>query len=324
LSFAIKYRTSGFPDNTVPRIGFLYFNVNELIHGIFTAGRAPTDQVLYGDASLWEFLHRASMVPAYIRETPQQDLALTRLAASLDRSEKGAVMYAIGQAMTCIFSRKILSTQFLMHIDRYQLRWNVNFSSRRRPDLFGFGPAGWIVAEAKGRSSSPSAKVMEDITTQKNSVVSIDGRPPAIAMGCVSYFASATSPLAFEVVDPPSKEVEPVSLPVNFDRFILSYYEPFTFAIDSSRREPGLEQQGVAPDRSDMVSADFGAFGLRIGLLRRIYDLITVARVRGDLAGLGNSVMDILATSRDPTLFSDGSLVEVDWESSLLVDDWEY
>jgi hypothetical protein len=89
LPFVVRCLSSGFPPGMIDGTDDIYFNESELVHALFTAGRAPGDQLSYGDASVWELLHRSSLVRAYIRQDYNQHLVLSRLAMDLDRSEKG-------------------------------------------------------------------------------------------------------------------------------------------------------------------------------------------------------------------------------------------
>ena len=237
LPFVVRYHASGFPVGMIRSNDSIQFSENDLVHALFTVGRAPGDQLTYGEASVWEFLHRSSLVRAYIRQDDSQHFVLSRLARELDRSEKVAVSYAIGQAMTSIFCRKQLSVQFLMHVDRYASRWSMNFSSNKRADLFGFGSPGWIIAEAKGRSTSPDAALRANLRAQKASIISIQGRPPALAMGCIAYFSAEYPWLRLEVIDPELHEIEPVAMEFDTDRYLLAYYEPFLTAIDTGYRD---------------------------------------------------------------------------------------
>jgi hypothetical protein len=322
LSFRVGYMTSGFSPGVVTRIGELSFGGSELVHGLFTAGRAPGDQLIYGDASVWELLHRASLVRAYIRSNYDQRLTLSRLAWDLDRSERAAVLYAIGQAMTCIFSRQVLSMQYLMHIERYASRWAIDFGNRKRPDLFGRSPQGWIVAEAKGRSSTPDTPLRTRIREQKSSVTSIQGQKPALAIGCISYFSSQEPWLRMDVIDP-KFDSEGIELGVDADRFILTYYEPFLMAVDMGRDSEERQSLRV-PSDDDVVSVQFGSFDLRIGLLRSIDALVRQAKSSGDLTGLSQTVARILESDGRGSLFPDGTLVEAQWDDSISTADWLY
>jgi hypothetical protein len=327
--FIVSYHASGFPDGMLQRNGEIRFYESELVHAVFTVGRAPGDQLSYGEASVWEFLHRTSLVRAYIRQDYDSHFVLSRLASELDRSEKTAVSYVIGQAMTSIFSRKELSVDYLMHVDRYGSRWGIQFGSKKRSDLFGYGRLGWVVAEAKGRSSSPDDRLRANLQAQKSSVVSIQGKPPDLAMGCVSYFSyeapfwsrSSTSSgapwLKLEVFDP-APEVEPVSVEFDMDRYILAYYEPFISMLDTDQAD---EVAGLVEDER-YVSVRFENLQMRVGLLRSILEILRRAKAQGDLAGLSESVFRVLGESRTNTTFTDGSLFEVDWQNSIHFHDW--
>jgi hypothetical protein len=320
LPFIARYQASGFPPGIIKRIDDINFTESELVHALFTTGRAPGDQLAYGDSSLWELLHRISLLRAYIRQDYAQHLRLSRLARDLDRSERSALSYAIGQAMTCIFSRKVLSIQYLMHVERYSSRWSLQFSSRKRPDLFGRGTPGWVVAEAKCRASVPDSSLIEKIQAQKTSVASIQSRPPDLTIGCISYFSPHIPWLQLSVVDPESQHIETMALQIDTDRFFLTYYEPFVMAVDLG----GSEERELTDSQN--ISARFDPFELRIGLLRSIYELVRRAKEVGDLTGLSQSVLDALADSATTgnSLFSDGTLIETDWRESIAVNDWEH
>jgi hypothetical protein len=315
-SFVADYAAYDFSEALVKRFGSLEFTADDLAHALFVTGRAPGNQFSYGAASVWEFLHRTSLIPAYIRRTRTGRLVRSRLARELDRSEKVALSYALGQALSGIFCRHLLSLRFLMHIDRYGERYNIQFgATRKRADLFGQGPPGWIVVESKGRSNSMESDLRDKLTIQKRSVVSIEGNPPSLALGCVASFPPGVPGMRVDAFDPDSDEVEHVSIPVDFDRFVLAYYEPFIAAIDA----------GFTPDEElsgPIISAEFPPFRLRVGLLRSIERRVRAA-IQGELSGLAQDVLSILA-DRPVTSISDGTLIETDWEQSLTINDREY
>lgn len=329
MPFVVRYHASDFSDEIIRRNGEIKFYAYELVHAVFTTGRTPGDQLSYGEASVWEFLHRAALVRAYIRQDDAGHLVLSRLASELDRSEKAAVSYVIGQAMTGIFCRKGLSVSYLMHVDRYGSRWGMQFSSKKRADLFGYGSLGWLVAEAKGRSSPPDERLRANLRAQKSSVVSIQGRPPDLAMGCVSYFSndgptwstsstySPTPWLKLEAFDPVS-EVEPVSIESDMDRFILTYYEPFIVLLDGGQGGEMVEVEG-----DDIyVSTHLQNLRMTIGLLRSIVELVHSAKLHGNVAGLADFVFEALGQAGSNLAFPDGTIFEVDWQESIQFNDW--
>lgn len=309
-----------FPPGMIARVGSVGFTADDLAHALFTTGRAPGDQLSHGKASVWEFIHRVSVIPAYIRRDRDQHLVRSRLARELDRSEKVALSYALGQAVTGIFCQKILSIPFLMHVDRYAERYGVMFGSGKRADLIGYDSSlGWSVAEAKGRSNSMEPGLRQKLVAKKRSVVSIEGSPPALALGCVASFPPRVPWLRIDAIDPELEEIEPTAISVDLDRYMLAYYEPFTAAIDAGEADAGDDDAELSPVRS----VRFPGLNLRVGLLGSVDQRVRRA-IAGNREGLGESILSELATSRHVTPFPDGTLIETDWEEALTVRDWDY
>ena len=315
--FEVRYAAYDFPEGLVKRFGSLAFTTDDLAHALFVTGRAPGNQFSYGAASVWEFMHRTSLIPAYIRRDRAGRLVRSRLARELDRSEKVALSYALGQALSGIFCRHLLSLRFLMHIDRYGDRYSMQFGvTRQRADLFGQGPSGWVVVESKGRSNSMESDLRGKLTAQKRSVVSIDGKPPGLALGCVASFPPSVPGLRVDAFDPEPDEVEHLAIQVDSDRYVLAYYEPFVAALDAGNGT--LDEALNIP----FISAEFQPLRLRIGLFRPIEQRVRAA-IQGELAGLAQDVLSILGEP-SRTNNSDGTLVETDWEQSLSINDWEH
>jgi hypothetical protein len=279
-------------------------------------GRAPGYHAGHGAVAVWEFIHRVSLIPAYIRRSKNGRLARSTLALDLDRSEKVALSYALGQAVTGIFCRRLLGVDFLMHVDRYADRFGLRFSSgRKRADLFGRGRGGWVVAEAKGRSNSMEANLRRQLVGQKRSIVSIGGERPWLALGCVASFPPEGRRLRIDAFDPEEEEdIEPIALEgVTLDRFIAAYYEPFIAAVGAGQ----IEQ-----DDDHMVTAVFGSLGLRVGISRRVAQKIQQAN-QSSVRGLYESVLVTLEEERNLPGFGDGTLVETNWEVHITTDDWQ-
>ncbi|MEV4284044.1 hypothetical protein AB0K40_00925 [Nonomuraea bangladeshensis] len=321
-SFVAAYKASDFPPGIVP-YGNVYFSSGDLAHALFTTGRAPGDTARHGLASVWEWLHRVSLIPAYLRSRPANNRVVrSSLANALDRSEKVAVSYAIGQAMTQIFSEHILQIPFLMHIDRYATRYGIAFTGKKRPDLFGLHPPGdWVVAESKGRSGSMESDLRQKLIDQKRSVRSIKGVPPSLAYGCVASFPRnqwGTGSLRLDLFDPVEDEVGAVDIPADIDSFILAYYEPFMAAISAG-------DSGADLDSTNAYFANFTQFRMRFGVIRPVYERIHRAQ-NGEISGLFGEIAQILQNRFEYSeyTFLDGSIVETDWSDSFALSDWEY
>ena len=308
----------------VPVNGEIEFFASDFIHALFTAGRAPGDRLSHGEVSVWEFLHRYSLIRAYLRQDNSQHVVLSRLARELDRSEKTAISYAIGQAMTCIFAQSVLSIRYLMHIDRYSSRWGVGFAGRKRPDMFGLGPLGWIVAEAKGRTGAPDLHLRERMTAQKASVISVQGAPPAIALGCVSYFNSGSPWLRMDVFDPPPDELTPFSIEVDIDRFIIAYYEPFIAAIEIGDDGADYSNRVSETASADIIATGFEFWNLSVGLLRSIFTAVQEAKSSGNIVGLNRTILRSLHDTQTESLFPDGTFIDAHWRDTISINDWMF
>ncbi|MGD9530599.1 MAG: hypothetical protein AB7I38_19740 [Dehalococcoidia bacterium] len=276
----------------------------------------------YGQASTWEWLHRTSLIPAYIRRSYDSSLRRSRLACDLDRSELSALSYSIGQAMTAIFCMQKLNVSHMLHVDRYARVGRLQFgTTTKRPDLFGLSPNGWIVAEAKGRTRAADNQTIKKIGEQKRAVSTICGQPPYLTVGCISSFPAPLDALKLDVVDPTDEPLEPIQLAVDLDRFILAYYSPLLDLIDAGR----------AVELSDgYLSRRFADLGIEIRLRSDIYRLVRDAQ-SGRESGLHENVQETLsrptrletdsAPMREDASFgrshADGSIFITDWAEEI-------
>jgi len=313
-AFEAIYRAFSFPAGVITGNGKLSFTTDDLAHALITTGRAPGHRYLYGTASAYEWLHRASLIPAYVRRSYRGGLVRSRLALDLDRSELVGLSYALGQAMTAVFCRMELSVSHLLHVDRYANQYGLRFSTRKRADLFGLTTNGWVVAEAKGRSRSMESDLRGKLETQKRSVLSINGVQPWLALGCVASFPVRNAGMQIDAFDPDKTEVDAIVIPATLDRYMLAYYLPFVTIVDLG--EPGTE-----PGR--VVTAGFPGFGLRVGLLRAIYERVQRA-AEGQLQGLGDDVQAILSdvTLGELNVLPDGTTVTTEWADAIAIQDW--
>ncbi|MFF2699187.1 MULTISPECIES: hypothetical protein [Streptomyces] len=321
--FSVWYRAKHFPPKVVRHeTDRMTFPIDDLAHALFVTGRAPADRAAHGATSLYEWLHRVALVPAYLRMAPGGRLMRSDLARELDRSEKVALSYTLGQAMTGIFSERILSVRFLMHVDRYAGRHGLAFdpSSKKRADLFGQKcDGGWVVAEAKGRSGTADWKLEQAMISQKGTIKSIDGVAPDFTFGCAAHFPKlddGSEPLAILAIDPPDFEPDAIDLRISLDKFVQAYYEPFLVALE----EGGRKMVG-----GDFVVAHYDAFNMRIGVLRSVLERVERAN-SGFVSGLHHDVTTLLnelvPEERPAGQFLDGTMVKTDWAASMNQDDW--
>lgn len=311
-----SYVAANFPAG-VPLSGDLMFSDGDLAHALWVTGRAPADQFSHGASSLWEWVHRVSLVPAYLRATPTGRVVRSNLALDLDRSEKVGLSYALGQAMTGVWCTKVLHVTHLMHVDRYAKSYNVTcVNTKRRADLFGLSGTGWIIAEAKGRSNGIEPSLSAKMRTQKRSISSVSGLPPALTLGCAAAFPPDKGEMVLRLVDPSDDEYESISIVVDLDRFYLAYYRPVLEVLRAGTRVQG-------PEGYSTVSLT--TLGLRVGLLTQIEDRIAcLDDSRRGTEGLAAFAQTLLTDVSIPVRgFPDGSIFETDWGEALSNDDYE-
>ncbi|MFJ4007547.1 hypothetical protein ACIPWL_29420 [Streptomyces sp. NPDC090023] len=323
--FAVPYRAVDFPLppglNGTHR---LVFTADALAHALFTTGRAPGDTTGHGWTSVFEWLHRVALMPAYLRRRPDGRITRSDLARELDRSEKVALSYAVGQALTGIFATQLLDVRFLMHVDRYGGSYQlvVPPNTKSRPDLFGQrSTGGWIVAEAKGRSTPIDADLKRKMRRQTRMIRSVAGTPPEIAYGCCAYFEKTNGQewLHLYAVDPEKDDPEAVDFRISSpDHFIAAYYAPFLCAIKAGK--PVLDAD------PDYLTAALDPFGMRVSLLRSVAERVRAAQ-QGRMPGLHNDVLALLPHAARwetaPGLFADGTGVATTWADAFAQHDWD-
>ncbi|WP_328467269.1 toll/interleukin-1 receptor domain-containing protein [Actinoplanes sp. NBC_00393] len=314
--FSAPYRAIAFPDGVIDGVGTLQFSADDLAHALFVTGRAPGDRAQYGTASLWEWLHRTSLIPAYVRRHYKGGrLVRSRLATELDRSELVGFSYALGQAVTAIFCREKLQVSHLLHVDRYGGHYNLAFgATRKRADLFGISPNGWVVAEAKGRSRSMETGLSAKLRAQKRSIAAIGGVRPWLALGCVASFPIDAVGMRIDAVDPIEEEVESIEIPASLDDYMLAYYAPFVVAIDA----------GDAAERDDLiVESRFGSFGVTVRMSTDVYIRVQQA-AGGEIRGLSEDLQVFLQglPADSSGLLADGIAIETDWAEAMAIADW--
>ena len=308
-----------FPLGVISPHAVLEFTTDDLAHALFVTGRAPGDEVRHGWASVWEFVHRVSLIPAYVRRTNTGALVKSALARELDRSEKATLSYSLGQAIAGIFCEQKLGVTHLLHVDRYASRYGVTFAgTRKRADLFGLGPQGWVVAEAKGRSNGMEKDLPRTLVAQKRSVKSISGDRPWLALGCVAAFPPHMYELSITAVDPDEEGPEPVDIDLDLDGYLLAYYEPFLAAINAGASDVRGQRY---------LTAHLGLLDVRIGVRRDLAIRLQQAR-QGEVSGLAERVFGLLDTRVEPdeaaTGFPDGTLVGTNFADAIALNDWRF
>ena len=121
--------------------------------------------------------------------------------------------------------------------------------------------------------------------------------------------------MRIDAFDPVDSAEDAIALPIGPDNYILAYYRPFLTAIDVGQ---AVEESGP------IISGNFGAFGLTVGVLRTVYERVRLAE-DGVMEGLYQDVQALVddAFGWEPGLFADGTAVETNWDQSIGTQDWE-
>lgn len=192
--------------------------------------------------------------PAGMRRHPIFDTYVT--------DEKRIVSYNLGMTFAKLYSEKLLGIPNLVHIEFLRKQNAVNFAPQaggvrpKEPDLVGQTPDGsWHLFEAKGISTSPShltAKIAE-AKNQINQVATIHGVAPSTGSACATYIG--TDRILTHLEDPPSEDGKRIQ--VSRDKFIDSYYSPFTIAEKNLGRSLRRERiDGLDVEFYDLEGAD--------------------------------------------------------------------
>lgn len=316
LRVGVTYK--GFAAGVIPKGSVISFTGEDLAAALFVTGRARGHEAGHGLASIFECIHRLSLIPAYLRCDRRGRVTRSRLAVELDRSEKVNLSYSLGQAMAGVFAQKCLGVDRLMHVDRYGPDNKVAFGpSRQRPDLFGRGRGGWVVIEAKGRSNQMEAGLAEKMKAQASNVGMIQGVCPWVGCGVVAQFPKPAETMKLYAIDPEPNE-EAFHWEVDADRLAAAYYAPFLTALEVGRR---LSSAEASVDEVETV--DFGAVGVRMGLDRDPARLLR-QRIGRDVVGLSGAVGEVLASRIDgERVRKDGSWFQTSWDGVFAMSDAE-
>lgn len=100
------------------------------------------------------------------------DLSASGMHEALDGTEKGAASYRLGMALAHLLSQDLLGLREVQHVDPVLDADDLTLvAGRRRPDLVGYDiHDAWSVIEAKGRTGSPGADVVNGAKRQAENV----------------------------------------------------------------------------------------------------------------------------------------------------------
>ena len=218
-------------------------------------------------------LHKALAILT-VTDWSAESLRIPAYYGRLEQSEKTALAYWTGMALSKLVADVYLNIPWLQHIRSLRQQGLVTVSpplTESLPDLAGLDCGGrWHVIEAKARRRSPSKRDSETWKKQANVVTQIDGKPPSTSTYCAALWGD---PYSVQVVDPTPNEdgANGMQLAIKTTSFMKAYYQPVIEFV-------GMDTLGGAnPDEPVFRTAGYDPVTDRyyeLGLLPRIYHAI--------------------------------------------------
>lgn len=205
---------------------------SQLVWAAITAGKAAGDEYAYGIYSALERLHRASMIRAYLMQTPSNFIARTMPYQMSDPSEKTSISFYLGMTLTKLFAEVLFDVPRVLHFAVYAQNYPIVVAAgESRPDLIGLSNSGqWFVFEAKGRSNSFDAYALQTAKDQAQQIQAINNLAPVCSVACQAYFSSG---LSFRMDDPPSGGARRQrTVTINRSAFEHAYDDPIRNLIE--------------------------------------------------------------------------------------------
>ncbi|HEX7855244.1 MAG TPA: hypothetical protein VF503_16275 [Sphingobium sp.] len=242
----LPYTNEAFPSGVLANgSSELTVTWDEILWAALTIGRPSVHHVFaHGAASFHEAIFRLSLVRMALEQYGPTATRLRRTSAykNLDPTEKGAISYFLGMTFCKVFSSRLLSTPWLLHLDVFKSTIPTSVLGRSRPDLFGqqTGSGDWLSFETKGRASKPSSADLAKAKAQAARLVSVNGSPCTLHVGSFAFFANDA--LHFHWIDPPSDPKKPIKVPETGDAWRF-YYGPSKALWDAFGRETRVQDQ---------------------------------------------------------------------------------
>ena len=245
MTLNIRYESDGFAAGSPVEngTGNLTTAWDDLLWAAITVGRPNRQYVFrHGLASTYEALFRLSLIRMALEEKGTRIRRLQRTAAArtLDPSEKGAVNYFLGLAISKLFASQLLNVPWMLHLDVFRPSLNPVLSGRSRPDLIGEMPGGgWVALECKGRLSSPDAETKMKAKTQAQRLVSINATAPILQIRGIAYVKNDELEFFWRDPEPNPNVRDPIVIETHPEIW-RHYYTPILDLIQSN---PSLSDQ---------------------------------------------------------------------------------
>lgn len=301
-SLRLPYTNEAFPPGVLPNgSSELTVTWDEILWAALTIGRPSVHHVFaHGATSFHEAIFRLSLVRMALEQYGPTSTRVRRTSAfkSLDPTEKGAISYFLGMTFCKVFSSRLLSTPWLLHLDIFKSTIPTAVFGRSRPDLFGqqIGSGNWLSFETKGRASRPSSADRVKAKAQARRLVSVNGSPCTLHVGSFAFFANDA--LHFHWIDPPADPKKLIEIPEIDDAWRF-YYGPSKALWDNFGREFGVRVQ---------TGLEFSVPFLDLTI--RVHPLLTPFFVVADWAGAQRAMFEFAEQLKTAGFQQDGLKID--------------
>lgn len=286
----LTYEATSFPTSYGPAfVGShdLTFNWAELVWAAISVGRRELSHITrHGPYSTFEIVYRVSILYANLRETTTNSIRRSEAYKGLDPSEKGAVSYFMGLAVTKLFIERLLDVPWLMHLDVYREELKPVLSKgETKPDLVGRNTSGnWIAIESKGRTHGFNQTALDRAKEQVENLSTINGTAPSLRVALLTHFGSGH--LQCAVNDPDEKkEGKIIDIPLTQEKFKVGYYRPFREWLRATTNTRTLNITGQQYRVTEMPEVNISV-GVRTDILANettdLTQIETGERISGD------------------------------------------
>lgn len=289
----------------------LDFKVSELVWAAMSVGKGQVaDMKAHANFSRLERRFRSYMLQAHFLIDSKGAVQPSSLFIGMDPSEKSAVSYFAGMAVTKLLLWRYFKVRWLMHLDVFHKDFSLKVGASERPDLFGIDDSGgWHVVESKGRSRGHDLAALKKAKDQAKKVMSISGRAPKLSLGVLTYFSGKG--LRCSVADPEPERDGGFSMSTEVHRFLDEYYKSIIEMVGAT---PQAQRGERTLDGISYQTAELDDSGIAIGYDVRIPDLVRKTMLFDTPSFLGSEINPRAPEPRDARHFvgPDGILIELD------------
>lgn len=265
----------GYSDNTDIQ---MTCSMADLIRAAITVGKSAQDST---NISFTEKIFRLSSLLLTIEErniSSRNCFVASTIFNSLDPSEKGAMTFFLGMAITKLVAERYFNVQWLMHFDAYRESYDAICSNGGKPDFLGventvsFAPQ-YHIFESKGRTGGLDKGALERGKEQTRYVQTISGTTPISRNVVQAYFQGDRKVLHGYLMDPTGAD-DGVDEKIDLKNVFKSYYKPFYDLINILGQEENKENNFLTKISEQFEIAYIKPLDIYIGVARGIRPLL--------------------------------------------------